>query len=986
MEATAAAVTTMKLYLLLQRWLYHRTNPDALEQHSSSPVSSPQRRRRLYMGRRPPPLHEHGHGDDIYPRFPALLLYTHLTRLPDFSLSNLFGRESWLREKAVFFSRNQSLLAVFHHWSASAGVASHAREFYQRSRLRKGFEMLLEFQTRARWKRKNALQSYALRRLHVSVRHMHKASGAVSLRQRGSRDVGLRRRQILSGDHLTGDYEGEEGPRNDVSLHADDLASSSNRPLFATSLSVRALLHQAQYALHTLLQPDRRVLEPSNTLNPSTSPTKVLNADDGYEKDYSYASFHHHMSQITTIGDLKTADYLAAQDLVAQMFAFRRFYKRTLQRKRRLTVLLKRRAKERRQAFLAWRHSLHLRRCYHSDMAPQIVATYDRVMQLRVRRAFLWLREHVTVNREVRQFLGQVKQRFLQKDAYLKAVHLVLHPLYVRTFVAWKEAYTQNGLSLESLHQSEEHLRRQRLGSGLRRLGFWARRRRLQRDALFASTHRSQASSRSDSSSGLQDLFQSVVRSANASDTLIRSVQRQTEQSQQHGVPLDRRMNYRKRGKGTGFHARGLVQAVTALKRLRGRKDSEDIRRETLNRDVQRDNIPAESMEEMTEDTAFAEHAYCEMTRDDTALLWSLSDIRRSLRKWWMFSRRKRLCTSLLEVKFLHTFAYATDRQSSGSASAYTTTSNGMNNAQWYQLTRKISCAIPLSAAERLQFHRQYLEDHTNTQRNRGKTNMDRAHGQQHSVQLWREKQYLLVFRDHGPTHPPLTLTSFAATIHDTSVEVPPLQLRLLCFPASAFHTSLALQDAAFAYFQPASKHGARLDFFAPPSPRPSISLPSTPRPPSMVAMSMLGSESNRSNTAAGRGPSGSALLQLMGARLAQLYLMNDRMKNNVGSARNIHSRGGTQQAAHHLDPHHQPSAGHYLAALVHPTLANSTSHSSAYHGGDEDNASKHIAHLATLSSSFNASLQLQRAIRCWHIYRFECTSISLVMFWILVQ
>lgn len=349
-------------------------------------------------------------------RIIPLQFHCHLATLNDFA-SDLFGLERWLRDKVKEFVLQQTKLQLLRRWGLYTGVMLHGRLHHHRHSLRRGFESWMEFNLKSRMQRKNALQAFAWRRTHVD-----RGSMAMSIARNTRRSLFFTQAETTSDESfaLTTEQLQER-----IKLAID----------YKTSLSVRKLLQVAQLQYRSQYQ-DRRPID-TNTTSPSQRKLMLANRS----VNYNYSS--------GTIGVLKLQQYHSAQDLVALMFAFRRFFHRTTLLKRFALLRNNSAITHAKKAFHGWRMALSHRRRYLLGLEPQLDLAHQRILDLRAARAFKFIKRNVSLNRQERAMLAQCKQRIFAASAGRRAVYLFRFPLLVRCFMQLKNDFLREGVPME---------------------------------------------------------------------------------------------------------------------------------------------------------------------------------------------------------------------------------------------------------------------------------------------------------------------------------------------------------------------------------------------------------------------------------------------------------------------------------------------------------------------------------------------------------
>ncbi len=441
--------SSIKLLILFQQYVLA---------HSPNPLNHSQ-----------PSKHRHDH--HLSSRILPLQFYHHLTDLSPF-VSSLFGLEQWIRDKMKEFVSREALRQIFVFWSLDSGVNTIGRQYYRKSLLRKGLEYFMEYNVKSRLRRKSILKLYMWRRIQLtggeggshnssvtkglstgmalftssenrSYRNMmanmspslHKSKHSANFSNMSRFGASSRKNVFyyqddeVDAEKTKGDFHSFDKSDFLVDnitmlspskkrLSTSDLGMTSvgqNPPTahaqrYSTSLSLRHLLHQAQYSHHTLYR---------DMINVGVT-------GGGNQQN---------------IGHVRHADYLYAQDLIALLFSFRRFYRRTIDLKHYRRIRQLHNTRTELGIFQLWHEYYQKRKVNQQVFEPFIIQLQHESYERRKKEAFYTLLRNVTINKQRQTLYKQLKEKIYKKKIFIQAAMMMGYPYYIRCFLRWKRTY-----------------------------------------------------------------------------------------------------------------------------------------------------------------------------------------------------------------------------------------------------------------------------------------------------------------------------------------------------------------------------------------------------------------------------------------------------------------------------------------------------------------------------------------------------------------
>lgn len=312
------------------------------------------------------------------------------------------------------------------------------REFWRRRRLHFGFESFLEYGMKRRMHRKNALHALAARRRHANSTHM-----TPILRHRPARsNLNTSTSHIVSTSHFSDeeneadssypDSSGVLSPQLSKLSDLDKLNKYSNLDMSMLDMEKRHRAKQAQYFTSLSIR---------DILNDTKSALLVYSR--GGTNAYNLRA--------------KTQEYLQAQDSVALLFAFRRFYHRAIYitRQRKLRLL---RRKQRLSACLAiWKAMYAERAQTEQALQPQVEFALEEMKVARKRIALRKLKRFVHYSQRDTARKARFAARICSKQIYLRAFHALRCLAFVKCFDVLKSNYVKNSPTVEELRHSAFH-------------------------------------------------------------------------------------------------------------------------------------------------------------------------------------------------------------------------------------------------------------------------------------------------------------------------------------------------------------------------------------------------------------------------------------------------------------------------------------------------------------------------------------------------
>ncbi|KAJ1428250.1 hypothetical protein B484DRAFT_396908 [Ochromonadaceae sp. CCMP2298] len=376
------------------------------------------------------------YGEQI--RSAPLMLHAHFCRTNDF-VTSLFGLEQWLRDKIKSVVAMEVKATIFRRWNLQYGVTAAARGHWRVSRLHRGFEAVLEFGVRKRLYRRNALHALAARRRHVDVAAM---------------------RPILQ--HRT----------TSAPTSAPTSAYASTFPSASTSFL------QSPKSLHDTI----------NSTNMSLSISMLGAADRLHVKEMQYltslsiravvadvrgAILVYSRSGCRDLLRVKTTQYLAAQDSIALLFAFRRLYHRSIYIKRLRGVRLMQRHRYKTAAMALWRGQWAARTSADQALEPRILAVYQHMGVWKQRQAMRQLALNIQLMHRDREHLASYRLHVRTKSTFLRAVAILRCPALVKTFYALKGNYRTGTLPPQESYKAHLHQQAFSMRAAMRRWKGW---------------------------------------------------------------------------------------------------------------------------------------------------------------------------------------------------------------------------------------------------------------------------------------------------------------------------------------------------------------------------------------------------------------------------------------------------------------------------------------------------------------------------------
>jgi hypothetical protein len=195
------------------------------------------------------------------------------------------------------------------------------------------------------------------------------------------------------------------------------------------------------------------------------------------------------------------------------------------------------------------------------------------------------------------------------------------------------------------------------------------------------------------------------------------------------------------------------------------------------------------------------------LTREVSNRVWKAYQQQRYLTRWWCFAKRTKVFSSLLDLKFHHTYTRATATSSSASGTAQYEQTN--LRRRFHTLTRQICTSIPLSAPRRRFLWKMKRAQQQFQRLAASGDNSTIAEGiAKHSHQV-DEKHYQLIFFEH-PNEMKIVKSTSPSKNMQSSVktklkavsnrDLAALRMRLIDFPTSSFASMPILQDDSFVY------------------------------------------------------------------------------------------------------------------------------------------------------------------------------------------
>ena len=288
-----------------------------------------------------------------------------------------------------------------------------------------------------RMHRKNALHALALRRRHLQpqfmspvLRHPRSAGTAVSLRGLFTEDE-LAEASLQSSPPTN--MSQLSGIRRFANLDAS-LRHTAQRAQYSTSLSIREIVNDAKAAILTFSRGGNN----ANSLL------------------------------------VKTHEYLRAQDAVALLFAFRRFYHRSIYITRQQRVRKNLRQRRMSSVLTLWREMWAARVSAETALEPQLARIIEELKYVKLRGGLRKLQRNIAISRRESASLREVSVRFHSKPIFLRALHMVRCAAYVKSFFTLKQHYIRSSPTQAEQLRSELHCESYHMRTAVRTWRQWS--------------------------------------------------------------------------------------------------------------------------------------------------------------------------------------------------------------------------------------------------------------------------------------------------------------------------------------------------------------------------------------------------------------------------------------------------------------------------------------------------------------------------------
>ena len=164
---------------------------------------------------------------------------------------------------------------------------------------------------------------------------------------------------------------------------------------------------------------------------------------------------------------VKMDDYVGAQDSVALLFHFRRLHLRCVLLPRAKTVERMVEHRVLRSSFGLWSETWTGRLSWELSRQPAVESAQRRILVVRTMFAFRRLRRHIKLSRDRKQRLSRYSSEIKSKTVFVRALHMIRCPAYLKCFLSLKQNYLEQSLPPAEFRKAEELNRMLRRRSSL---------------------------------------------------------------------------------------------------------------------------------------------------------------------------------------------------------------------------------------------------------------------------------------------------------------------------------------------------------------------------------------------------------------------------------------------------------------------------------------------------------------------------------------